>query len=314
MHYSGTDVSVGATEDTILGSVNINFADPLSQNSANVFFTKDETNVSIAGAGYSNSQYLLNYSAVAYGVIDKAQRKNVRDYGVMLNATLPFYEAGYYYSALQSSFFQDYDTLQREPLSLSLVLNRAESYGLSAYANSLQRVELYAVNERSDTIVGGSFSLKHDLPYEFYVGVGAKYSRTNSVTGLEDRGVKLSVTAVDSSLDPSSIDIPSLDISLYAKDAGYAEVSLAKVLNFSAYFFTFPISLQRESIYSKYRYYEVHDFANIAYRANELTLGLTLSTVYFNSFELPISIEYLYNDSEFILNESKFRFLLGSTF
>ena len=315
MHYSGADFYIGnSSESGVVGELNINFGDPLSQNSANVFVSRDDSNVTITGAGYSNSQYLLNYSVIAYGVVDKGGRDDVRDSGVMASASLPFLEAGYFYGAFGASYFQDYDTANREPMSGTLTMYRAESFGTSMFLNCLNYLEVYGVKERGDIIAGGKYAFKHDLPAEVYVGLEAKYSKTDNNSWLDDRGVKMTNLMVDEDMDPSTISMPSLDGSFYAKSVGYGEINVAKVINLSAYFFTFPLSLQREAVYAKYRYYDVKDFSYDTHIFNEVTAGFTLSTVFLNSLSLPLSFEYIYNDSDLTPNQDKIRFLLGATF
>ncbi len=315
MHYSGTDVTYGVSIDgSSLGSLNINFSDPLTQNSLNAFISRDENKISIAGAGYSSAQYLLKYQVVAYGVVDKSIYSGVRDSGVMAQATLPFLESGYFYGEVSESYYQDYDTFAREPLSTRLTLSNTKQFGVSMYANSLNRLDIYGVLERGDKISGAQYKFNHSLPSEFYVGASMKYSKTDSRVGYSARGVKLSSSALSADMDPSTIDMPSFDRSAYVKSAGYWELSLAKVFNASAYFFTFPISLQRESFYLKYRHYEITDFSPKLFKANEETVGLTLSTVMMNSLPFPVSLEYIHNDAVFTAESSNFRFLLGSSF
>ena len=315
MHYSGTDFSYGVSVDgSSLGSLNINFSDPLTQNSLNAFMSRDESNITIAGAGYSSSQYLLEYQVIAYGVIDKDIHKNVRDSGVIAKATLPFLESGYFYGAVSESYYQDYDTFAREPLSTTLTLSNTKQFGVSMYANSLNRLDIYGVLERGDKIAGAQYQFEHSLPAEFYVSAGVKYSETDSKTGFVARGVKLSSSTLSADMDPSTIDMPSFNRSAYVKSAGYGELSLTKVFNRSAYFFTFPFSLQRESLYMNYRHYEIKNFSADLFRANEERVGATLSTVLMNSLPLPISFEYIHNDASFIEEKSSFRFLLGSSF
>ena len=314
MHYSGTDFVVGSGENGVVGTLNVDFGDPLAQNSANIFLNRDESNVTIAGVGYSNSQYLLQYSLSAYGVIDNYGRDDVRDSGVIAGATLPFLQTGYYYGALGGSYYQDFDTAQREPLSGTFTIGRSERYGVSMYANCLNMLQLYGVKEREDIIVGGEYKFVHDLPAEFYIGFGVKYSKTDSNTGVETRGVKLSNVTLGLDMDPSTIDIPSIKNSLYVKEAGYGELSLSKVFNFSTYFFTFPISLQRESVYAKYRYYDVKAYSLEVENANEARVGVTFAGVFLNSLALPISFEYIYNDASFVEDQSRLRVLLGASF
>ncbi|MEA1982575.1 MAG: hypothetical protein U9N39_03430, partial [Campylobacterota bacterium] len=223
MHYSGSDFFVGSVDGSTIGSLNVNFGDPLSQNSANLFVNRNESNITIAGAGYSNSQYLLEYSLSAYSVVEKSGREDTRDSGVIVNARLPFLQSGYYYGAFGLSYFQDFDTRLREPLSATFTLGHSEKYGVSMYSNSLNMLQLYGVLEREDKIVGAEYKLMHDLPLEFYISAGAKYSKTDSDTYVGTRGVKLSSISFGVDMDPSVIDIPSISQSYYVKEAGYGE-------------------------------------------------------------------------------------------
>ena len=315
MHYNGSDVAMGVSVDNeFIGSLNINFADPLLQNSLSIYLLRDESSVSIAGAKYANSKYLLNYTFSAYGVVDKSDKQNIRNSGIMASVELPLYRDGYYHVDIGASYYQDYDTLEREPLSAILSLSRVEQYGISMYNNYLNALDLYVVSERSDKIYGALYRYAHDIGKEFYFGIEAKYSFSDSSIGTESRGVKLSNTSYQIDLDPSVITMPSLEGLAYVKHAGYGEVNLAKVFNFSSYFFTFPLSLQRESLYLKYRYYDLEAFSSKNFNASEITLGTTLSTVFLNSLEIPIGFEYIYNDANFIQNKSKFRVVLGYSF
>jgi len=324
MHYSGTNLMLGYSSlNGVIGELNINFGDPLSQNSANIFVTRDDSNVTIAGAGYSNSQYLLQYSISGYGVVDKSDRDNTRDGGVIASAELPFYQAGYFHGTLGASYYQDYDTKEREPLSATLNLARSEAYGVSMYYNCLNSLSLYGAKERDDDIYGGVYTFKHDLPTQFYFGVSAKYSRTDSditeaVAKGKTRGVKVTNISYQLDMDPTTIYMPSASASYYFKSAAYGDVTLAKVLNFSTYWFTFPFSLQRESVFAKYRYYDIERF-NTSFKKiniNEVTLGTTVATVLMNKLPLPITLEYIYNDDDsgMVENESTLRLTLGMTF
>jgi len=315
MHYSGVNIALGYSDTSgFIGSANINFSDPLAQNSANLFISRDTSEVSIAGAGYESSRYLLHYNLIAYGVVDKPNLQESRDYGVMVNATLPFYTSGYYYGALSASFYQDYDTKEREPLSFSFMFQKSKRFGVSMYPNYLNSLRLYGVSERGDGIVGGSYEFSHDIVDELYIGFKTKYSFSDATKRGEERGVKFSSYSYSVDMDPSTIDMPSMSYDAYVKRAGYAELNLAKVTNFSAYFFTFPLSLQRESFYAKYRYYDIKDIADVKWDANEVTFGVRFASVVLNSYNIPINIEYIYNDAEFTEDKTKVTFSLGIEF
>ncbi len=313
MHYSSAQFSIGSYMNDFIGNLNINFEDPLEQNSANLFISKDIDAISVAGAGYSNAQYLLNYRIVGYGVIDKGSKTDIRDSGIMANAKVPFLKKGYWSGALDMSYYQDYDTISREPLSVTLSLSEHEQYGVSFYANQHYGIQLYGVQEREDKIVGTNLIAKHDLPREFYIGAEGKYSISDADTNINKRGVKLSsISSYD--FDPSVINMASLSSSSYVQSAGYIGINLAKVLNFSAYFFTFPISLRRETLYTRYRYYDLADFKDVHERVNEVKSGMTFATVFINNVTIPINVEYIYNDASFVKDRTKFQFNFSSSF
>ena len=111
MHYSGANLIIGSgSSGKLIGSLNLDFGDSLSQNSANIFISRDDSEVVLAGIGYSNAQYIINYSLNLYGVVDDFDRDDVRKSGVVFGAEIPFLRTGYYYGALSASYFQDYDT------------------------------------------------------------------------------------------------------------------------------------------------------------------------------------------------------------
>ncbi len=319
MYYKGTDLSMTIGNDVTTWSLNSNFADPLSQNSATVFVNKDESHTIIGGASYTNSEYLLQYEIFGYGVIANNDKGSVRDGGIMLDAKLPLYKSGYYSGNFAASYFQDYSAQGREPISVSLDFSRSEKYGLSMYENYLSYLKVYGAREREDTIYGAKYKFKYSLPYEFYFGLEAKHSQTNSnitdITAIENsRGVKITNVSYQLEMDPSTILVTSLNSSRYIKVASYAEVSLAKVINFSSYWFTFPLSLQRESIYTKYRYYDLEDFSSKKYNFSEITAGFTVFSVVLNKFIFPVNFEYINNNADFIEDKNKFRFMVGGTF
>ena len=323
MRYSGVDLSYGISSDgTDIWQVNLKYADPLTQNALNLFVSKDLNNVTIGGLGYNSALNRVNYGISAYGVLKNSykdilgKKVDVREVGVIADARLPIYENGYYASDLKVSFYQDYNTLNREPLSIELSLSKTEHYLYSMFLNYLNAIDLYAASERGDRIYGTKYSFKYDLGAEFYFSLNAKYSiveKNLSNANTQKRGVK--VSAYGNTKDPSVIDMRSIYGDLYLKSAGYVDVGLAKVLNFSSYWFTFPLSLQREAIYAKYKYFNLEGFSGVRVDVNEATLGFSASVVVFNNFALPIGVEYIHNNTAFLVNqESQLVFTIGSSF
>lgn len=106
-------------------------------------------------------------------------------------------------------------------------------------------------------------------------------------------------------------------MNLFILKAGYADIQISKVINLSKYFFTFPLSLQRESIYTKYRRYELELFSGHQYTMNETTLGASIVLVGLNSLAFPLNIEYIRNDdpSGFLVRDKEiYRVILGIDF
>ncbi len=319
MHYSGTNFLFAYTGDNVLGKLDINFADSLSQNALTLNVSRDENNVSVAGFTYANSKYLLEYIVSAYKVVDKSNYENVRESGVSLGAVLPFYKKGYNLATFALNYYQSYDATLREPLIFSVNISHSEVYGISMYYNYLNAGALYVAKDRDDLIYGGKYEFNHELGFESYIGISTKYSTTDSdISGLQaaqkNRGVKITNISYQLDMDPSTIYIPSLTSSYYVKSAGYIDVSLSKVLNFSSYWFTFPLSLQREALYLKYRTYNINGFSGYKENFNEITAGVTLSTVMLNKFVIPVSFEYIHNNAKFIEEENSFKFILGTRF
>jgi len=324
MRYSGVDFSLFLGSN-VTGTFNAKFADPLTQNATNIFISRDDSNITIAGAGYESALFRLNYGAYLYGVVQnnqmdsKGNKAEVRDAGGIAYADWPIYRAGYFSSSLKGSYYQDYDTLNREPLSLELNLYRSEHYGVSMFSNSLNYMSIYASNERNDLLYGASYSFKHDLPWEFYISLDAKYSAVSDTINSNEakeqqRGVKIATASYIDEYDPTVIDMKSIQTTTYTKDAGYVDVGLAKVLNFNAYFFTFPFSLQREVFYTNYRHYFIDAFNEQFYRVTEVKVGISASMVLLNSLSLPVGLEYIYNDTIFAKDPHQLFLTIGSSF
>ncbi|MBU0721514.1 hypothetical protein KJ877_09240 [bacterium] len=314
LHYSGTDLFLASSNTNTYATLNMNFSDPLSQNAATAFISKDASQIGFGGLEYANSQYLLQYRLAAYGVFDNNDREDIRDLGIIAGVNLPYYRAGYYLGNLELNYFQDYETDLREPLSAVVSFSRREHYGLSMYENYLNFLKIYASTDKGDFIYGGQYRYKKSFEEEIYLGADFKYSDLSARGSRQNSGVKISNIAYQQDMDPTTIHMPSLDASYYVKSAGYGEISVAKVLNFSSYWFTFPLSLQRESLYTKYRYYELQTLGAKRLNFSEITAGITLSNVFLNKYSFPLNLEYIYNDADFIQNENNVRLTFGISF
>ncbi|MEA1918399.1 MAG: hypothetical protein U9N52_01060 [Campylobacterota bacterium] len=309
MNYSGTNFSIGESSSAgVIFNASINFADPLNQNQLSLFASRFIDEYMIGGLSYTNNQYFIQYSLRGYGVMGRPDSNcsiiddDQRDYGFIANAILPFIKKGYYSADLVSSYYQDYESHSRTPLTLSMPLSRSEHFGYSKYLNTLYALTPYAAMDRDDFIYGALARFEHDLPWESYVGFSAQYSKSDTeyITDRPNhsRGVKLS-RSVTFDGDPTTLVMPGLIDSIYTQSAFKANAQLRTVFNLASYSFTFPLSLQREALTMGYSYYTLESLltANYFKEVNEAYLGMSFDTVLVHRFELPMSIEYVYNDS-----------------
>jgi hypothetical protein len=319
MRYSATNIFFG--NDAQAGwiyDLSMNFSDPLTLNTASFFITRSLDEYTLVGASYSNSQYFVDLSLLGYGVVQQGANayEDERRYGLFASATLPFLHQGYLSGDLCAAFFQDYQTnSQREPLSATLSLRRYERFGVSLYPHFELNAQAYALQERDTQIFGAQLTYTQGLDKELYMTLRGKYSKSDTNDFLSQKGVKLvrDVTTVLQDGDPSAIIMPSLLQTLYLKKASKLSVELKKVFNADAYFFTFPLSLRRESLVVGYNNYEVSGSTKTLHN-DEYKAAILFDTLLLNTMSLPLTLEYRYNTNETLTKMHTVRFLVGMSF
>jgi len=290
-----------------------NFLDPLMQNSL-AFVLSHNSQRTVGGLNYKNDAYALKYGGAIYGVHknDKTQTANIRNGGYDAYLRLPFLASGYWRADAILAYTKDYDNLYREPLSLSLAVTKKNQYGFSKYANALTALELFVSSDREVMMVGGTYTFKHDLAWQSYVGAKATYMKSNKVSALEEKGIELKDGVTSLQSDQATLNVPSFSSTAYAQEVKMGEVSLAKVFDSSLYFFSFPLSLQREAIYAKQRLYDI-DFSNTSQKSySETIVGTEFDLVFLNKFNIPLSLEWIHNKD--MKEEDKAKVLFGIIF
>jgi hypothetical protein len=327
LQYSGTSISFGSDTDAgFIYMVNLNLSDPLAQNSIDIFAQRNSDEFGFAGATYANTQYFLNYSVTGYGIYERPDETSdlyssddERTYGIMADALIDFFRYGYNYGTIMASYYEDYVSNSRKPLSTSITLGNAKYFGYSMDNNFLLEGSGYYTVDRGDNIAGGLADLTQGLPHEFFIKASTQYSSSNAQTSMDDRGVKIASTLIErfKERDISSFYMPSLvDSAYYTKDALSYGVELKKVFNLDAYFFTFPLSFRRESLSIGYEHYDFTDFKDDTFTSNEIRANLTLDTLMLNVMPIPFTFEYIYNDDgdDKIMNKNTFIFRMGIDF
>ncbi len=352
-HYAGTQVAVGTASknDTLIFeyAVSAAFIDPLLTNQFSLFASSGYDEVGIVGGGYENNAHLLHFGATLYGVYNAGDassyhlydeatnsyspyaydiEKESRNYGLSGFVTLPLIQSGYNRANLEASYYQDYDDNGRSPLIVSADVSHVEHYFQAMDNNYVNALELFGSYDRSDLAYGFEYTLSHDLPKRFYIsaalkGVRSDFDRNTSLPADADftRGVKFSNFANPLFRDPTTVVMPSLEYTRFVKQAAYGEVALKKQFNATLLFFTFPLSLTRELLYARHRYYDVQDFGQPDYSRdlhsghtvyNESTVGGLFELLLLNRLSIPVSMEYIHNTNT--QEKNNFRFSIGGMF
>jgi hypothetical protein len=144
------------------------------------------------------------------------------------------------------------------------------------------------------------------------VGAKGTYMRSDEVDGLEEKGIELSDGFSNLQSDQATLNMPSISRTYYAKEAKMAELSLAKVFDASLYFYSFPLSLQRESIYMKQRFYDIDFTGSINKQYNESTIGMEFDLLFLHNITLPLNLEWIYNED--VKDKEQVRFMFGLGF
>ena len=311
MHYSGTDVEAYNGVNGFSGKVQLNLADPLTQNSFSTFLQRDDDTTVVGGATYANTLSSYHYALSLYAILDKDETISSakRDFGVNIALEKVLYRKSSDSVVLSTNYMQDYYEKRRAPLTLELNLATQRRYAYSFYTNYLNALDLFVQREREDNLVGVSYSFEHDFYKEsyfgFYVGGISTLNYINATTAKDDvRGVKITSIADE---DRATLSITNLAQDYYVNNASYMKLSLKKVFNLSSYWFTFPLSLQREALYVSHTHYQLNSFSKSQEKVaiDNTKVGVTFATLFLNKLVLPLSVEYTHSKaSKDVLQES----------
>jgi len=291
--------------------VQANFSDPLMQNSLSALLSYNERRV-VGGLRYDNHAYQLEFGGAAYGVKHEDndfRRYEERDYGYEAYLNLPFLASGYWRANASLAYTKAYDNIYREPLTLSLDIYNHKQYGFSKYSNELNELSVFATKDRESTIVGGTYAFKHDLFWQSYVGAKGTYMKSDEVNGLDEKGIEVSDGFSALQSDQATLNMPSISRTYYAKEAKMAELSLAKVFDASLYFYSLPLSLQRESLYVKQRFYDIDFTDSLNRQYSESTVGMEFDLLFLHNSTIPLRVEWIYNKD--VREKEQMRFMFG---
>ena len=294
--------------------VQANFLDPLMQNSLSALLSYNKQRV-VGGLTYDNQAHQLEFGGAVYGVKHNnsvIQTEEERNHGYEGYLHLPFLAKGYWRADATLSYTKAYDNIYREPLSVSLDIVKHKQYGFSKYANELNALSLFATKDRESSIVGGTYAFEHDLPWQMYVGAKGTYMKSDEVNGVTEKGIEISDTFSQLQSDRATLNMLSIDETAYAKEAKMAELSVAKVFDASLYFYSFPLSLQRESFYVKERFYDIDFSDSVNKEYKESSLGVELDLLFLHKATIPLNIEWIHNKD--VQDKEQVKIMFGAEF
>ncbi len=295
MHYASLSQAITTTTRGIDFDIAANFTDPLSQNSIKLFSSKSNKDV-IAGVGYDSSAYRLHFGASLFGVLDHDNNASSRGFGLYSYMAYPLMHTLYKKMDLKLSYLLDDKREEKEPLTLSLKYSNHHHFGHSMYLNDANDIALSVGLDRKDTMIGGRYHFSSSFAHQWYGAFDMRGAYAHIVGEGKKHGIKLQQYQ-NRFADALNFEMPSLVDDIYVKSLANVGLSLYKVFDVDKYFFSFPISLRRESLYGKYNYYALQLQDKRERDFHEFTLGMTGDMLYFNSLALPISFEYIVNQN-----------------
>ena len=297
LHYSALEPSITINDDDSVDfSLSASFSDPLGYNNVRLF-TSTYGDENVAGIGYDNSAFRTPFGLSFYGVWSHAKQVRERGYGISGYLDYPIFTYGYERSDLRFDGYLDSDKNAKSPVALRWFWKKREQFGHARYPAFFTKLTLFGTEDRGDYAYGARLGWMQEIGHELYAGADLHYAKSSTErAGRYQRGIWIDESEVSYKSDPARFVMPSLKFDIYADDAFKGEVSLAKVLNFSRYYFSFPLSLRRETLYGKYRYFRLGGEGR-HYRFNEYTLGLNLELLALHKAVVPFSIEWLKNDN-----------------
>jgi len=312
LHYSALTQSVEVSEDDNVNfSVNVAFSDPLEQNHLQIF-TASYDDDTIAGIGYDNSSYLVSFGLNIYGTISTDDDISDRGFGLNAYANYPIFKESYRAVNARIDAHLDVDKNAKSPFSLSLKWLENKKFGHSYFSDTYKEALIFAVQDREDSSFGGRFKWQKGVGGEFYVGTDIHYAKNETEkAGYHEHGIMIDDNNLAAFYDPSRFVMPSLTHDVYTSEAFKTELSLSKVFNFSHYHYSLPLSLRREVLYGKCRYFRLKGEERF-YSFYEYTVGTTLELLTLHKLVLPVSLEWIKNDD--LRESNNFRILFSMAF
>lgn len=279
-----------SSDDGVMYSFDGYFFDPLMFNMLSLYAYKYEDE-RYAGFDYINERY-IPFELNIYDSKKDIETPIDRGYGGYLSIYGPIYKAGSHEIQIELKKYFDDENRFKAPVISTLSHDYTLDFGASFSPYFSSELELYLKNDRDDLTYGAGLKLSRHIYKESYINASIKSVKSNTNTLNTQRGIKIYEDEVDD-MDSSDIYSAGIDNDLFVKDITKTSLGFSKTINLSKYFFTFPLSLRRESIYLNYRDYSYTQ--NIKGSFYEKEIGISFDTLLVHTIAMPIDIKYIEN-------------------
>ena len=273
--------------------INALFIDPLMFNMINLYWYKD-SELSGTGISYTNERY-IPFSLLLYDTSREVKSYNDRGFGGEFKVYGPLLKKGMHTLEVELKHYLDDQNRDKNPTILSLNHLYLENYPLGFEPYFKSDFTLYAKSDRSDSIYGFDYNFNHHIFNELYFDLEAKGSYSNTSRLTNNRGIKIIKKEIEEFKDKSDFYIEGVDNEFYVKQIEKASIGVSKSFHISKYFFTFPISLRRESLFLKYSYFEMDRLRAKKENFNEKIAGIKFDLLFLNMIPIPVTVKYIEN-------------------
>lgn len=286
------------------------FTDPVMFNMLDVYAYKD-MDKKAAGLRYINERY-IPFSLNIYDMNrdkDKEYSKE-RGYGASLEVYGPLYKAGRHSVDLSIKHYLDDKNKRKNPSVISLSHTFKKGFMLEDSPYLSSKIELLGKEDRGDLFYGASLDYDKHIYDEFYINIGGKIVDGDLKTLKDQRGIEVESDLIDTFKDKTTVFMEGSDLDFFVKDISKISAGISKTLYLDKYFYKFPFSLRKESVFYKHNRFDFSSYKDFTVKEN--IYGIKFDILYFHKLPIPTTIKYISNDLS--KDNHKITFTLGMEF
>jgi hypothetical protein len=284
------------------------FMDAVMFNMVNLYLYKD-SELKLAGGSYTNERY-IPFRINLFDVDREIKYIKERGYGGSLELYGPLIRTGRHELYANVKYYLDDENKDKNPTVAKLEHTYEKRFVLENYPFLKSTTDIVVKKDREDLIYGAGYRLDKHLFSEIYMNAEIKKLDSDIDSLGDDRGIKVVTKALSLLEDNTNQLIEGSDFAFYVKDFQKASIGLSKTFYGSVYFYNFPLSLRKESLFYQYNHFDITSLKS--FEIKEHIVGLNLDFLVAHKLPIPLSIKYIEND--FSKNEYKVKVEFGVQF